>query len=679
MASLSQTGMQRQPLTVEVNRSFQTNDSSGSTPEPSPVGPPKATEYDLSEDMGEFTPPLSNKQQEKTTTSLEIRNQRLNDSHDVVEESIPISLPRAPSPYSPPPNSLFSGEEPLRVPAHGHQPNTRPPLQEVSIEALPSSTSHLRSNFSFEADRQEQIRQMISLGSSSYLASSPQHRSFLVPAVVQLKRELLESQQANFLLQKEHEASNAQNRAMESELRASLELLREERDKLLDSQQQCQVELQQATDKATLLEETTRQLEEDKQQLSDAVQSLTLAQVESQNQVQKQSNVIASLETSNQDLKQASDSHDAQILSLEDDKLRLQEEVARLIERLERETATATLMIPTLKQDKESLLNDLLSSKAAIEQTEAALRQSQQQVQSLQGDVKDARTKVKQIALDSSQRARDLQEQLEGAQSSLQQERSSRQLEVDRLKAVLKELEIESSKRAMQFSKEIADLQAEVSRLDLALKSSTLQSTALRGEKLALRKELALKVRQLQRYENVQSADAACQTEVTEALDANTQTETIVEGASSMWSVTGDSYHDSMTDRLGRIRDASDRAALLQEYRREMNRIKGEYHAEVRKLENQYNDSLQRVVSEAKEEVNVQTREYKRQLKTEWDAKLASLERQHLQQLNQVRFVCQYFRLDRSKTSPSSSFSLGARGVRIEHGSRRCSGRSSDV
>jgi hypothetical protein len=264
-------------------------------------------------------------------------------------------------------------------------------------------------------------------------------------------------------------------------------------------------------------------------------------------------------------------------------------------------------------------------------------------VQFLQDELKQARMKLKQVATDSSQRVQSLQEQLSTTQANLQQELSSRRIDVDRLKAVQKEMELQSTKQSMESAVQIAQLKSELSKLEVSLKAATQQSTALRGEKMSLRKELALKVQQLQRYENISVSEVAIQTDTKELHDSSTQTEGVVEAPappSASVSVVSVGENDgTMTDRLGRIRDAADRAALMQEYRRELSRIKADYQAEILKVEQTYNENLQRVIKEARAEVTAQTKEYKRQIKSEWDSKVASLDRKHQQEIKRVRWI----------------------------------------
>jgi hypothetical protein len=216
------------------------------------------------------------------------------------------------------------------------------------------------------------------------------------------------------------------------------------------------------------------------------------------------------------------------------------------------------------------------------------------------------------------------------------QERSSSRAEIDRLKACLRELQLNETKISKESESKVSQLEAECARLDKSLRSAAAQSAALRGEKIALRRELAIKTQELQRHESSVSVEASCQTENHPGRrDVDTQTADPIELQTP--SDSGEAV--SVADRLGRIRDASDRASLVQEYRREVNRIKAANVAELRKLEDSYNENLSRVIEEAKAEVHSQTRDYRQKLKAEWDAKVASLERQHQRDLDQVSIL----------------------------------------
>jgi hypothetical protein len=100
------------------------------------------------------------------------------------------------------------------------------------------------------------------------------------------------------------------------------------------------------------------------------------------------------------------------------------------------------------------------------------------------------------------------------------------------------------------------------------------------------------------------------------------------------------SSSQKVTERLGRIRDAAERAALFKDYSRDLDRIKAQHETEKESLKTSHNEKMKNVVHNAKTELNSRSKEYKRRLQSEYDAKVAALESKHLQELTRVRTVC---------------------------------------
>jgi chromosome segregation ATPase len=698
MASPRQANNPNQHLTIEVNNSYRSNESSGPTPEPSPVGPPKAAEYDdtavnltVGGRNGHAGLPVNafeQQQKQHATNSKEAFEFIYNEQ---ARSFLQVSR-RLPSPYSPPPDSLLSADDgieeglgqtsqPPMAPTRSEQAvrngnnaqRSRPPLQEVSVDgSLPAAGSTRNGNnddgrsryprvvsnsFSFEAELQQQLRQLAVLqrqhvptssspGSASMFTAqaSPAHqhihRSQLLPAVVQLKRELLESHQAAFLLKKENEASNAEHQLALQELRSTVARLQEELGSLRQSNSELVRQQGEAVEELKAANSNVRILQSEKQKLEEDLQSSAAEKQALEVSTKEHAQRLEASRASNKELSQRIEILSDQIAGLTGDKEKLTSELQQLKEHLEHEKATASLMIPALQQDKSSLHNDILAAKVMLDRTARELDESRGQVQKLQEELNEARLKLKQMSMDSTQRINELQEQVTSMGQTEREERDSRQAEIDRLKACLKEIQLSEAKITMESQSTASHLQAEIVRLEKSLKSAASQGAALRGEKLSLRKELAIKTQQLQRYESVVTVEVSCQTEIPpERRDADAQTADPIESRTS--TVAGEAV--SVTDRLGRIRDASDRASLVQEYRREVNRIKAENLAELRKLEDSYNENLARVIQEAKAEVHSQTREYKQKLKAEWDTKVSSLERQHQRDFDQVSSLfCAY-------------------------------------
>jgi hypothetical protein len=284
--------------------------------------------------------------------------------------------------------------------------------------------------------------------------------------------------------------------------------------------------------------------------------------------------------------------------------------------------------------------------------------------------------------------------ELEAERVAKKREISSLGLEIDRLKAMVKEQGRRGDKETAETSANSSKLEEKVNLLEARLSESNGKNNGLRAEKLALRKELVQRHRSRNDVEcqtdevpppttkptgvnagtqttGSQTFQAATQTSSLQTLQATTQTTTPISGAKSFGTQTGTDttatitnsksfggsqtlYEDEaihsigpalsssqkVTERLGRIRDAAERAALYKDYNRDLDRIKAQHETEKECLKTSHNEKMKNVVHNAKTELNSRSKEYKRRLQSEYDAKVTELESKHLQELTRVRTVC---------------------------------------
>jgi hypothetical protein len=276
-----------------------------------------------------------------------------------------------------------------------------------------------------------------------------------------------------------------------------------------------------------------------------------------------------------------------------------------------------------------------------------------------------------------------------------EKENSSLVLEIDRLKAVVKE----ENRQTGEASASTAKGEDEVERLQSLLRESNGKNSALRAEKLALRKELVQRHRSRHDVEcqtdsidevvtpptsRPSGVDAVSQTTGAKTLHAATQATgmptlpaatqtngsqtrhgatqtksfgsqtTTIAGTKSFGSQTlyedesvvhsnpigigiggpviSSSQH-TVTERLVRIRDAAERAALLQDSRREIDRLKAQHETEKESLKASHSESLKKVLHNAKSELSSKNKEYKRRLQSQYDAKVQMLESKHMKDL----------------------------------------------
>jgi hypothetical protein len=93
----------------------------------------------------------------------------------------------------------------------------------------------------------------------------------------------------------------------------------------------------------------------------------------------------------------------------------------------------------------------------------------------------------------------------------------------------------------------------------------------------------------------------------------------------------------AITERLARIRDSSERAALIRRYTREIARLKEENEATAKALESSHSEALGRARRHADLKLETRLHELKTSLNQEYDEKLEELESRHRQQVAEVR------------------------------------------
>jgi hypothetical protein len=259
----------------------------------------------------------------------------------------------------------------------------------------------------------------------------------------------------------------------------------------------------------------------------------------------------------------------------------------------------------------------------------------------------------------------------------------------------------EASTNTAKLEEKVDNLETRLSESKAKHNEANAKNNALRAEKLALRKELVQRHRSHHDVEcqtdsivevevprkptgvdagsqttgpqtlqtatqtsSLQTPQAATQRTDRQTCDGGTQTTNTIEGPKSFGTQNGtatattftgtqtlfedeaihsiapiSSSGQNVTERLGRIRDAAERAALLQDYRRDLDRIKTQHETEKEDLTASHNEKLKKVVHHAKTESQSRSKEYKRRLQAEYDAKVSALESKHMQELTRVRTV----------------------------------------
>jgi hypothetical protein len=228
---------------------------------------------------------------------------------------------------------------------------------------------------------------------------------------------------------------------------------------------------------------------------------------------------------------------------------------------------------------------------------------------------------------------RDLQESHQSIYL-LKQENKSLASECETLQQQLLECQSLSEQKSHELESLHVAMKSQMARLEQTLAKSTQKNRVLIAEKTALRKELVERERtrvevSIQTDPPAERTDAASQTDVSD--DA---TLILPSGSFSI------SSNPAGGERIARIRDAAERAAFLQDHRREIGKLKAEHKVELFQLQQRHEDGLKRVVQEAKSEVRIKTEKYKETMQNEYERKIKSLEEKYKAEMHEVSFLC---------------------------------------
>jgi hypothetical protein len=119
-------------------------------------------------------------------------------------------------------------------------------------------------------------------------------------------------------------------------------------------------------------------------------------------------------------------------------------------------------------------------------------------------------------------------------------------------------------------------------------------------------------------------------------------TETLQHVTRALRSKSPSSDGVNMDDRLGRIRDAAERASHIQQHQRDLARVVQEHQVELAKREQEFAAGKKQFIESTKVKFTNRCQELKQRLQAEFDGKMQELQRQHASEVKRVSpFSCQ--------------------------------------
>lgn len=418
---------------VPVGRTIVTkvsNDDTDISPEPSPTGPPLPTEQSVHMfppqqqhifDIGHWTP-------RQTTTTL--------------DDGSFSTLPDIPSPYSPPPASLFSGEEWPEASGAKRPFPSRPPsevnMNTTHLNQSGDNGAHINTksfyNFgklglsSVATSHKNSQKEQSPMAPMTLLSheSNASNRSHVLPTVMYLKQSLQESHQVQYLLRQEN-----------SSLAIECDRFQEEIGKWQE-----------------YASEAKNEAEENKRSLSRNVNELSVRNKE----------LLSEQENMTQDFRYREEKYAATVSEMKLECTNLRDKVKEMA--LQKEEITK--IFSELREDKQKLSNDLISIRANVKCKDEQHKTLSSQVVRLEQGVQDVRTKLKGQAMEHSNLLKQKDIDHEAKIMSLSKEATSANFEFLRLQAMLNENKL-TVKRLKEENEKFKVSQDTISSLEMEL------------------------------------------------------------------------------------------------------------------------------------------------------------------------------------------------------------------
>ncbi|GKY95098.1 hypothetical protein MPSEU_000473800 [Mayamaea pseudoterrestris] len=317
--------------------------------------------------------------------------------------------------------------------------------------------------------------------------------------------------------------------------------------------------------------------------------------------------------------------------ALENERATLQDEIKAL--RYSKDQLAAVAKERAKIQRKlDATTSDLKQTSTAIE---SLLSEKEKLVVQLEEATERANAAESQCMLTMSQ-VQDLQKAIEQLQAQVRDNELlyfEIQQENGFLKSSLCDIESKHAAESSQATLAASELQQKLAAMSKTFDQSAITKKALEAELDTLREAVV---------ENGQSRVEAASQTIIECEDAGVQTAPVTINNATQWIRTSRSFASAndttgYAERLGRIRDAAERATIIEEVRREVSRLKTEHETQLHTLEQQHDAAMRRVIQDAKAELRSKTQKHKELLKNEFDSKLDALEKRHQAELDEAK------------------------------------------
>jgi hypothetical protein len=231
------------------------------------------------------------------------------------------------------------------------------------------------------------------------------------------------------------------------------------------------------------------------------------------------------------------------------------------------------------------------------------------------------------------QRSRDHEQR----QKTLQQKWQSALLQLDKTKAMNHELKTNFQKQLQQVQVQADDWQQQYQQLQ----EQHQQQQSRRGKHVKEPVDAACQTDVIPANMRPPQNTVACQTEspkyVCSSIACQTDEISVVPAIDAGTQTDPTQLSSTLEERLGRIRDAAERAALVQEHQAALQQLQTTHDEEMERLEKQHEAAMAQMVQQARQHVQEQVGEHQQKMEQQHATKLAALEAKHQAELFRVR------------------------------------------
>lgn len=341
-----------------------------------------------------------------------------------------------------------------------------------------------------------------------------------------------------------------------------------------------------------------------------------------------------------------------------DDMKTFNETAESRIDRLKIELTSAHEEVDTLKNSLERVNNKNAELEKELEQG-TGCRQAELSALSKQLEAsRDEKINLEEAMQAADKESRRAVQDLETKEKEFKLGRESDHLEISRLRSTLNEAKKlnENSPAEIMIAEpgpsteEPNELQKE--KIEEFEKVNHQLAKDLAHLKLALDQSNAEKKTQLGEIRRLESAlEEARKISSRQNLDV-----TFANGPSGAVVTPGclKAHDESIADRLVRIRDAAERAALVKEHQREIARLKAQHQKACQALVTQHEQRLEDAVNEAKSTLNDKNDIAVESLKSDLEIRLATIEKRHREEVKRVRWASLLLFFTTYRSSPNN-------------------------